>query len=51
VLSPERPAHGRIVGEVGAKSVHDDREYVSSVGFGTPSQWLDVTLDTGSSDV
>ncbi|AEO71845.1 uncharacterized protein THITE_13894, partial [Thermothielavioides terrestris NRRL 8126] len=38
-------------GEVGAKSVHDDREYVSSVGFGTPSQWLDVTLDTGSSDV
>jgi hypothetical protein len=39
------------VGDVGAESIRDDREYLSRVGFGTPLQWLDVDLDTGSSDV
>ncbi|KAL2129386.1 hypothetical protein VTI74DRAFT_7882 [Chaetomium olivicolor] len=39
------------VGEVAAFSVRNDREYLSRVGFGTPLQWLDMDLDTGSSDV
>ncbi|KAL1839313.1 hypothetical protein VTJ49DRAFT_1641 [Mycothermus thermophilus] len=34
-------------GDVEAASVHDDREYLSRVGFGTPLQWLTVDLDTG----
>lgn len=38
-------------GDVNANTVKDDREYLSRVGFGTPLQWLNVDLDTGSSDV
>ncbi|KAK4238830.1 aspartic peptidase domain-containing protein [Achaetomium macrosporum] len=42
---------GSMFGELGATSVKGDREFLSSVGFGTPFQFLDVYLDTGSSDV
>ncbi|KAK4038158.1 putative Endothiapepsin precursor [Parachaetomium inaequale] len=39
------------VGDVGAETIRDDREYLSRVGFGTPLQWLSMDLDTGSADV
>lgn len=38
-------------GDVNADTIINDREYLSRVGFGTPLQWLNVDLDTGSSDV
>ena len=38
-------------GDVGAEAIGNDREYLSSVGFGTPLQWLNLDLDTGSADV
>lgn len=41
----------RTDGDVGADTIRNDREYVSQVGFGTPLQWLNVDLDTGSADV
>ncbi|KAK4163685.1 aspartic peptidase domain-containing protein [Cladorrhinum sp. PSN259] len=39
------------VGDVAAPSIKNDREYTSRVGFGTPFQYLNVDLDTGSADV
>ncbi|KAK1834500.1 aspartic peptidase domain-containing protein [Podospora conica] len=39
------------VSSVEAVPFRDDREYISSVGFGTPPQYLPVDLDTGSADV
>ncbi|KAK3990729.1 aspartic peptidase domain-containing protein [Cladorrhinum sp. PSN332] len=39
------------VGDLDAPSVRNDREYLSRVGFGTPFQYLNVDLDTGSADV
>ncbi|KAK0665388.1 putative Endothiapepsin precursor [Cercophora samala] len=38
-------------GDVNAESITADREYLSRVGFGTPFQYLNVDLDTGSADV
>ncbi|KAK4225792.1 aspartic peptidase domain-containing protein [Podospora fimiseda] len=38
-------------GDLDATSVRNDREYLSRVGFGTPFQYLNVDLDTGSADV
>lgn len=34
-----------------ATSIRNDREYVSTIGFGTPQQRLNVDFDTGSADV
>ncbi|KAK3899635.1 aspartic peptidase domain-containing protein [Staphylotrichum tortipilum] len=42
---------GGKTGEVDAESIKNDREYLSRVGFGTPLQWLNMDLDTGSADV
>ncbi|KAM7206442.1 Aspartic peptidase domain containing protein [Naviculisporaceae sp. PSN 640] len=39
------------VGNVTARSEKKDLEYLATVGFGTPPQWLPVDLDTGSADV
>ncbi|KAK4197095.1 putative Endothiapepsin precursor [Triangularia verruculosa] len=38
-------------GDTNAESIMGDREYLSRVGFGTPFQYLNVDLDTGSADV
>ncbi|KAK4186248.1 aspartic peptidase domain-containing protein [Podospora australis] len=38
-------------GDVNAASIKGDREYLSRVGFGTPLQYLNMDLDTGSADV
>ncbi|KAL2260845.1 hypothetical protein VTK26DRAFT_5045 [Humicola hyalothermophila] len=40
-----------VVGVTNADSVLSDREYLSRIGFGTPPQYLNVDIDTGSSDV
>ncbi|KAK3939282.1 acid protease [Diplogelasinospora grovesii] len=37
-------------GEVSAKNQPDDKEYLSSVGIGTPLQWVNMDFDSGSSD-
>ncbi|KAK4178804.1 aspartic peptidase domain-containing protein [Triangularia setosa] len=42
---------GGETGDVNAASIMGDREYLSRVGFGTPFQYLNVDLDTGSADV
>ena len=42
---------GGKTGEVDAESMKHDREYLSRVGFGTPLQWLNMDLDTGSADL
>ncbi|CAP70976.1 uncharacterized protein PODANS_3_10290 [Podospora anserina S mat+] len=42
---------GGETGDVNAESIMGDREYLSRVGFGTPFQYLNVDLDTGSADV
>ncbi|KAK3304722.1 aspartic peptidase domain-containing protein [Chaetomium strumarium] len=39
------------IGDAGATSARGDREFLSLVGFGTPAQYLDVYVDTGSADV
>lgn len=39
------------VGNTTAKTVRQDLEYLSLVGFGTPPQYLPMDLDTGSIDV
>ncbi|KAJ4307284.1 hypothetical protein N0V88_000667 [Collariella sp. IMI 366227] len=48
---PQSLAQSLAVMKGAAYSVKEDREYLSRVGFGTPLQWLDVDLDTGSADV
>lgn len=45
-----KDADGKI-GEVTAKDINNDSEYIAQVEIGTPPQPMDLTFDTGSADL
>ncbi|KAK3054570.1 hypothetical protein LTR09_004299 [Extremus antarcticus] len=45
-----KDADGKI-GEVSAKDINNDSEYIAQVEVGTPAQAMDLIFDTGSADL